>query len=165
MKMWCILFIIYQVSLQAKPAPSCFTSLCSSSTSGPAVVMRGQKDRQPGFTHGAGGRGQAGKAKGYAGLRCILKWHQLQIPLAEFCVRPITAHKIALWSKKPCWAQTIKRSRSAYLKASVKSAHLSIKCSCHLYWGKVDRRRGFFSLWTGGKKRAEQKHIPQFRLG
>lgn len=99
MKMWCILFIIYQVSLQAKPAPSCFTSLCSGSTSGPAVVMRGQKDRQPGFTRGAGGRGQAGKTKGYAGLRCILKWHQLQIPLAEFCVSPITAHKIALWSK------------------------------------------------------------------
>lgn len=45
------------------PRPSCFTSQCSGSTPGPAVVMRGQRDRQPGFTHGAGGRGQARKGK------------------------------------------------------------------------------------------------------
>lgn len=34
---------------------------------GLVVVMRGQEDRQPGFSHRAGGRGQARQAKGYAG--------------------------------------------------------------------------------------------------
>lgn len=57
---------------------------------------KGQAARVHPWSRGQWGRGQAGKAKGYAGLRCILKWHQLQIPLAEFCVSPITAHKIAL---------------------------------------------------------------------
>lgn len=83
------------------PWPSSFTSHCPGSTPGPDVVMRGQGDRQPGFTHGARGRGQESKAKGYAGLRCILKRHQLQIPLPAFFVSSITANKIALWSKNP----------------------------------------------------------------
>lgn len=36
---------------------SCFTSRCSGSTRGPALVMRGQRNRHPGFRHGAGGQG------------------------------------------------------------------------------------------------------------
>lgn len=34
---------------------SCFTSLCSGSARGPALVMRGQRNRHPGFRRGAGG--------------------------------------------------------------------------------------------------------------
>lgn len=36
---------------------SCFTSWCSGSTRGPALVMRGQRNRHPGFRQGAGGQG------------------------------------------------------------------------------------------------------------
>lgn len=81
--------------------PRCFPSECLGSTPGPEAVMRGQEDRQPGFTDGAGGIGQAREAKGYKGLRCILIRCQLQIPLPAIFVSPITANKIALWSKNP----------------------------------------------------------------
>lgn len=106
---------------------------------------------------GAGGR--QGRAKGYAGLRCILKTHQLQIPLPEFFVSPITANIIALWSKNHAEHRQSRGGVLHILIPSVKSAHLNVNCSCHLYWGKVDRRRrGFLSIMGKWQKRDEQKN-------
>lgn len=135
--------------------PSCFTSQCPGSTPGLAVVMRGQGDRQPGFTHGAGGRGQARQAKGCAGLRCILKRHQLQILLAAFFVGPIIANRRALWSKDPA---EHRKSRGRVLHILIppsKAAHLNTNCSCHLWWGKVDQRREFLSIMDKCERRDE----------
>ena len=59
---------MYLLPLPAKPAPwpdPVASPLCTlAAPPGPAVVMRGQRDRQLGFTHGAGGKGHEEEAKG-----------------------------------------------------------------------------------------------------
>lgn len=124
------------------PWTSCFTSLCPGSTPGCGVVMRGQGDRQQGFSHGAGGRGHERKAKGYAGLTCILKRHQLQIPLpATLCQAPSRLIKLPCDPKTLLSAENLGGRILHILILPSKAARLYINCFCHFWRAKVDRRR------------------------